>query len=301
MFKYIDTKLQKSVGYLENSDFRLYLANQEALNLYEFKEGVEGTLQELISMLFNHYNADMITATSIYNEDFYVTLGRKEGNITGRLYHNICSLSRDLRKFLYHKRHRSEELVNLDIRNSQPLFLNILLKQEFKDKPVPADVQHYIDLTSSGQFYEFLMDQLRIPREKRKKFKISMFGKIFYCTTHYSIRQVEGKLFRSIFPNVAAFIEKKKGNNDRGHKALSLEMQKAEADIIIGQVVKKLQRRRKFVLTIHDSTVVLKKDAEEAQELIKRVFMQETSLEPTINIESLAPSLTESTLLPVAA
>ncbi|WP_125921820.1 hypothetical protein [Hymenobacter lapidarius] len=71
-----------------------------------------------------------------------------------RVYTFLTNLATHLRPFLYHTKYEEELLVNLDIRNSQPFLLNVLLNRRYEGQERPADVQHYMELTAAGTFYD---------------------------------------------------------------------------------------------------------------------------------------------------
>ena len=69
-----------------------------------------------------------------------------------------------------------EAIYNIDLSNSHPFLFNKIILEMFgatyEDIPeLPADVQHYIKLTKSGKFYEFIMDKLNVKEQDRSSFK----------------------------------------------------------------------------------------------------------------------------------
>jgi hypothetical protein len=80
----------------------------------------------------------------------------------GRFHSNLTNLKTSMRRFLTYG---GQPLVNLDIRNSQPLFFGILLAEQYRPVPMPMhpDVRLYLDLVQAGQFYDHLMEAGRIP------------------------------------------------------------------------------------------------------------------------------------------
>jgi hypothetical protein len=69
----------------------------------------------------------------------------------GRVHTNLTNLKSSMRAFLSH---RGRPLVNLDIRNSQPLFFGVLLREKYASGPMPDDVRHYLELVQAGRFYD---------------------------------------------------------------------------------------------------------------------------------------------------
>ncbi|MBF9237470.1 hypothetical protein I2I05_08670 [Hymenobacter sp. BT683] len=264
-------------GLLNVNDARLALAQDDnaGLTLY-------GILKNSI---VNQHGTDQIAISKIANLHFF----HKRKVSKSRLYTNLSNISTELRKFLYHKDHAYNPLVNLDIRNSQPFILACLLKKQYGDASIlPEDVQHFIDLTMTGKFYDCIMDRMNIAATERKEFKVQFFANIFFCTNEYAKRTQDGKLFKELFPNVYAIIVQMKTKDALGgHEKLAIAMQHLEADIILGAVGKKLEAEGIWYNTIHDSVVVSIQAADRTRELMLEAFRQEVGIVPTINTEVL--------------
>ncbi|KUG07445.1 hypothetical protein [Solirubrum puertoriconensis] len=228
----------------------------------------------LLSNLHDQHSSDQKAIRKIATQKYFFHQPDK----LSRVYTNLSNLSTDLRNFLRHQDDHGAALVNLDIRNSQPYLLSLLLIDHYRGQVLPEDVQQYIHLTATGKFYDFVMDSLEVT-ENRKAFKVQFFASVFFCTNHYSARTEEGKWFRKQFPNVAALVERNKQGN---HANLAILMQRREAGIILQTIGKELQRRDIWYQTIHDSIVVLAKDAQQAKELILEAFFNEVGVAPTV-------------------
>ena len=186
---------------------------------------------------------------------------------TSRIYTNISSLPADFRRFLNVKG-SNQPLVNLDLKNSQPYIFGLLLRAKYQGQQLPSDVEHYISLTATGQFYEFMMGQLGIPLEEeaRAEFKTTFFAQLFFCKARHSKRTKEGKVFQHHFPQVFALIESlkvegrlmgKRGNGKDWETALlPLQMQQREAHTIHEVIGLQLAQKGLWFATIHDSVVV---------------------------------------------
>src|SRR5262249_39217503 len=97
----------------------------------------------------------------------------------GRVHTNLTNLNSGLRGFLSY---RGTPLVNLDIRNSQPLVFAILLRKHHGPAAaLPADARRYVELVQDGRFYDHLMDEAGIPAGRRSAFKRQFFGHVFFC------------------------------------------------------------------------------------------------------------------------
>jgi hypothetical protein len=207
----------------------------------------------------------------------------------GRVHHNITNLSKKIRPFL---RYNNQPLVELDVRNAQPLLFNFLISNYLEGEKCtiskflpyvhPLDIQIFKKLTEEGKFYNYLMDELDI-KEDRDEFKIRFFSKVFYSRENANYVPEERKKFRKLFPNVANIISYYKKDD---YRDLAVQLQKIEADIMIKKVIPGLERKKIFVLTIHDSVLVQPEMVEAVKNIILNEF-QKFDLRPTLKIKNL--------------
>ena len=274
-------------GFLAESKFLSSIYSLMVVQVMEAelkrKENAGITVYELLkASITNQYNADVISIKKIVKEDFFI----EQPDPESRIYTNLTNISTDLRQFLYHK--TGKNMSNMDIPNSQPYLFSILLKGKYEGQKLPEDVQKYITLTSTGKFYEYVMNLLDVPASERKAFKIQFFAKIFYCTTHYSVRTREGKLFKKEFKNVYALINEYK---EECYKNLSIRMQRTEANIILNNIGDELKQRNIWYSTIHDSVVVMKEHQEEVKTWIISKFLDSVGVAPKVAAEDLLGGL----------
>ena len=199
----------------------------------------------------------------------------------GRVHTNLTNLKSSMRHFLTH---RGRSLVNLDIRNSQPLFFGVLLTEMFRSKPMPKDVRLYLDLVQGGQFYDYLMGAVEVSAEGRSRFKQEFFGKVFFCAND-PVKD-SARLFGEQFPNVYTAIRSMKADS---YCALAHRLQRAESALMIGHVANRLMIEMPdvFVATIHDSAVTTVEDADEVKAIMLAEF-RKIDLNPTINLHVLS-------------
>ena len=119
--------------------------------------------------------SNLLSIKWLENEYWWFTVDSK-GN---RLHTNITNLNSALKSFV---KYAGQELVQVDIRNSQPYlsiklleqFYNISPNKENNNNPYNtimlvkgdetidiSDVYRYIDLVVGGRFYEFLVDEMK--------------------------------------------------------------------------------------------------------------------------------------------
>lgn len=223
---------------------------------------------------------------------------------TGRLYTNITNLYKHLRPFL---RYQGQELVQVDIANSQPFFFNFLLpemwphkgietdnnndnmrgKREKKKKrrisatPDYSDIESYRARTQSGKFYDHLLAELNRSKGTnytREEFKPTAFGKIFFCKRESNFHYKESKIFKEIYPNVFKVILREKLHD---HRELALKLQRAEAEIMIEKIAIPLAEEIP-IFTIHDSIMTTPQHLARVTKFIQKTFAEELGIVPTL-------------------
>ncbi|MBK8552799.1 MAG: hypothetical protein IPL53_17750 [Ignavibacteria bacterium] len=85
------------------------------------------------------------------------------------------------------------------------------------------------------------MKETGVKKEDRQKFKKDFFGKIFFCNSrdHYTYK--EAKLFKKLFPNVYRIVGHYKKED---YTQLAISLQRAEADLMINKVCKRIAEER---------------------------------------------------------
>lgn len=200
-----------------------------------------------------------------------------------RVHQNWANLANKVKKHVYLE--SGEELVNADIRCSQPLMLAILLRQKYERASAPAQVNNYIQECENGTLYETLADAAGVAITDRKKFKRRFFKKVLYGRNENATKSPEWNVFSSLFPQAAAFVEERKRGS---HKALSHALQRMESEIIIDKVIAGIAAdyhpEHYFALTIHDSITVTRSNEIDIQRRMLDAF-NEYGVYPTIKIE----------------
>jgi hypothetical protein len=138
-----------------------------------------------------------------------------------------------------------------------------------------------VDLVQSGQFYDFLMEEARIPAEARSAFKERFFGRVFFCKNDPVTE--EAQAFGRVFPNVYSVIRNLKVDD---YKSLATKLQRRESSIIIGGVATHcmVEMPHVFVATIHDSVLTTSRYAEAIRGIMMDEF-RKVDLVPTLRVE----------------
>lgn len=200
-----------------------------------------------------------------------------------RVHNNFVNFPRLLRHFLHLE--TGEQLVNLDVRNSQPLMLCVLLKEHYQGKNLPLDVQAYILQCQEGRFYEAFSEAAGIPIADRKQFKQKLFAEVFFGRNESSDKSQAFQALKTTYPNVAAYIADVKKQD---YKSLAVALQRVESKIIIDGVIGGLAADYHpedfFALTIHDSITTTLSNKQEVMMRMEKAFAKE-GIKATINAE----------------
>jgi len=181
-------------------------------------------------------------ATRFHEKDIYFT----NNNASGRLYNSFTGIKRDYRQFI-HEKGTDDVLDHLDLSNSQPFLLNYYLMQHYGVTP-PKDVLDYINLTSTGQLYEYIQDEVNPSNLKRDDLKKSIMKDLFFKATHYST-ELE-KAFQMHFPSVYYLIQSMK---QKDYRLFSIELQRLESKLFVHLIGDNLRKDNIYFLTVHDS------------------------------------------------
>ena len=181
----------------------------------------------------------------------------------GRMHTNFTVLRREIRRrFVFIN---GEPTSEIDLPNSQPLFLATLMKRELNNKELMKDdITRYFDLVYNGLLYEEIMEKGGI--EDREDAKTFMYKVLFGINGD---KRSYNTAFRSIFPSVYSFIVNFK--ESRGdYRSLSHELQKLESEFIYNGVIKRIMETDDKIrlFTVHDSICV----SESNKEVVRDIF-----------------------------
>jgi hypothetical protein len=205
--------------------------------------------------------------TTVYERNLYSVESIKNGHIFyhfdtyGRMHTNFTILKGFIRKNCLLI--GGEETCEIDIPNSQPLLLSILMRDS-----VGVDREEFKlfkMLVETGNFYQYILDNWGEDLEK-SQIKNIVYKVLFGKNPNNS--KVDKK-FSQIFPTVHKFIKKYK--SDLGnYKSLSWKLQGMESNLIFNVIISKIISLNPEIeiVTIHDSIIVKKK----WRELVQGVF-----------------------------
>jgi hypothetical protein len=160
-----------------------------------------------------------------------------------------------------------EETCEIDIKNSQPLFLSKLIKDSGTKWVKDEEFELFRELTLSGNYYQYMMNVLGIKNRNEAK---ELTYKVLFGRNITSSKADIG--FRKAFPTIHNFIKLYKKDNGN-YKMMAYDLQKAESNLIFNRIIKRvidLYPEIKMI-TVHDSIVFPKK----YKDIVNDIFEQE--------------------------
>lgn len=233
---YIDIQFEKSIYYLDNLEDKthdVYNKNKYSVEAIDDKH------------IFYHF------------DDF------------GRMHTNYTILKSFIRKNCLLI--EGEETFEVDIQNSQPLFLTKIISSWNNTNIDQNEYSLFRQLTLNGKFYDYVMDRLNI---KDRNIIKKMTYKVFFGKNNKHSK--EDIMFSSLFPSIHEFIKvyKKFHNN---YKQLAYDLQKLESNLIFNKVIKKVMDLypNARIITVHDSIM----SSRSYEKRIKNIFYTELKKE----------------------
>ena len=241
--------LKKSYLTFNNSPIPFEIRDKLINDLYDVTIDVENSMsliedlrsKKIIS--YNKYWKNMLSIENIGIQNMFFKFDEY-----GRMHTNFTVLKREIRK--NHLKIDGEEIAEVDISNSQPLFLAVLMKNELPTiKLFNPEFSRYFNLVKNGLIYEELMSKCDI--EDRNEAKIMMYKVLFGINGD---SQKYNRMFYNLFPNVYNFIKEYKDANDN-YKSLSHILQNYESKFIFNTVIDHIYKIYPEIklFTVHDS------------------------------------------------
>jgi hypothetical protein len=278
-------------------------ARNEALKLYPLlpSRGIRGDIKNKVPKRNKRLKAEYLI-DKLANKRFYYSIDEN----VGRFHSSLTNLKKEFRNYITYN---GQRLVNVDIKNSQPLFSTILFNKDFYSKKglfnihyIPSisntlsnnihslnditimivkrlekdgnqDIKKYIDFVNSGAFYKEIYNYMYPQQQFDKKVAKVMFFKIYFSKN----RSMKGRSkepkrrFKKFFPSTYEVFRLLKLCD---HTALSRILQRIESIIMIQNVIPRIAQERPDlpVFTIHDSVVTTVGN----EDYVARVINEET-------------------------
>lgn len=264
----------------------------------------------------SRYTKILIASQALYKlhkQHFYYQVDKN----VNRFHSNLTNFKKELRNYLTYD---GQKLVNIDIKNSQPLFSLILFKPEFYNpkslhniyqyshifnitpsitinafsfmleeclqKTNKQALKEYSDMVNSGDFYKCISDKL-YPGSKfdKKRIKVMVLTVFFSDNRFIAQREAEGKrAFKTHFPEVYKVFSLIKKKNKR---ILARILQSIESNIVINKVTKRINAEKPTlpIFTIHDSVATLQGYEDYVANIITEEVKKLTDLDVKLGYE----------------
>lgn len=270
-----DKKLSKKITNLLNSEKKTVIDRGDAYSYVTVC--MENLILDKEKASKHSKNEFHNISIDLFSEKFSVI--DKTGN---RLHNNLTNVPTPLRKFLSLN---GEELTQVDIKNSQPIFLYTMLR----NYKIPIEeLDKYKEIVCKTGFYEFFADKLnfKLTEENRQQFKRSIFGGVLFDVNRKTLSKYEN-VFNNEFPNIFNIIRSIKNKN---HKDVSIMLQREESKFIFYCVeVLKFENKSKLpLLTIHDSIVTTTGNEQKVRTKMMELFQKLYTIEPKLKVEKFA-------------
>ncbi len=250
-----------------------------------------GALKVINQMMdIEKHNYSLAAYTRINNGQIYY----KVDKTAGRFHSPVTNFPSELREFI---RIRGRQLLNVDIKNSQPYFITVLLHDPgrianlLKDEQLgmmlktlqvkqTEDVRRYVSIVK-GRFYEYLQKEFAkeghaMPRKdvKEKAFQV-LFGS--------SRRNSEyKKIFARKFPEVTRVFNLIKGDD---YRQLSILLQKVEAHLVLDVILPKVYSEGIIAVSIHDSIMTTPDQIITVRGIMERELTKFVGFPPRLKVE----------------
>jgi hypothetical protein len=245
----------------------------------------------------------------------------KRNKTNKRLDTNITNIPKVLRQFIV-----TPNLVSIDLKNSQPFMLFLILNHIIKHNNKPSNAL-CIHIKNSNLLKFFgawaIKDILKLHKFDEKQFSVELskfndwtqsgqFYDNFISNYESEITRAEVKqsMIRVLFSNnhivnnFKSFIPYKKEKatfakvfphiydiifklKTKNNKNLANTLTKIESYLFIDIICKKLHDNNITPLTIHDSIIVPESVAEQTLKIMQEAFFEQTGFNPTFDVEKI--------------
>src|SRR5690606_23788807 len=194
-------------------------------------------------------------------------------------HNNLTNIASELRPYI---RYNDSTITQVDIKNSQPLFLYLMMKSKYY---IPQEeLDKYKEVVCEYGFYEFFADKLgyELDENTRKEFKQGVFGNVLFNKRTLYVNKYE-EVFKQEFPSIFYVIKKIK---EKDHTDVAKLLQKTESSFIFG-CVDRLRIENKIPLfTLHDSILSTTGNENIIEKVIREEFYKKYSLNIKLSIET---------------
>lgn len=280
----------------------------------------EGAKQLLISnsTTIENYNFNLVRLDELHDKNYRYSVDQT----AHRFHSNLTNLKTDFRQFITYG---NDDLVSVDIRNSQPFFSLLLLRPDFYENfesPIniqsiyshifnysthttplniplmickcsesiaSKEIQEFSELVLSGQIYEYLAkeiyDEKGIVYGDRRELKNEFFH-AFY-SPNQTIGKPDAHLRRLFRDRFPAVYEIFSLIKRKDHRLFPILLQRIESFIVVEQICARIAQMRPHlpIYTVHDSIVTTVGNEGFIEAIIREEIERLTGYVPNLNIE----------------
>lgn len=278
--------------------------------------GIRGTIIGMASDKVKRYKA-IYSIQKFDKQDFYYSVDLN----VGRFHTNLTNIKSEIRNFITYD---GLKLVNVDVKNSQPLFSTLLFNKDFYTEKkgqhinifnIPtsfsllssnsfsysstiimlvktlqkSDLQefdNYFEMVNSGEFYKKISDLVFPSRIFNKKSIKKLIFTIFFSNNRFigQSKAKDKKVFSKKLPAVYNLFKAIKVKN---HRALAHILQRIESIVIIEKVVKRISVEKPDlpIFTIHDSVATTIGNEDYVASIIEEEVYKLTGLNARLGME----------------
>lgn len=289
IYKLNDSIITGEIKRYQNSDNILLKKYKNTISLVDdssnYQNGIipdvkKKIVEDLFSVKIDYsksifYLDSTLQDIDIYNKNKYSVECIKENHIFyhfddyGRFHTNFTILKSFIRKncLLID----GDETCEIDINNSQPLFLCRLINDH--DVFIVDDVEFnfFKQLTINGNFYQYLIDNCEYSIDKKKAKEIVY--RVFFGKNY---KNKYDDFFKKLFPTIYSFIKSYK-REMLDYRSLAYALQRAESDLIFNKIIKKIMSiyPEIKVVTVHDSIICSKKYKDVVEIIFNKILKDE--------------------------
>jgi hypothetical protein len=229
-----------------------------------------------------HITDENKICTSIMVTDIFEQKFAKKDNTGNRLHNNLTNLPTPLRAFTTIN---NQQLCQVDIKNSQPLFLYIALRNYSINK---IELDKYKNVVCETGFYEFFAEKLNfiLNQSNRNSFKKKIFGGVLFDKNRSYLSKYE-TIFKNEFPEMFSVIRSIKSKK---YEEVAIMLQKTESKFIFSCIEELMciTKNKIELLTIHDSICTVVGKEHTVKKIMEEQFEKTYFIKVKLKVEKFA-------------
>lgn len=269
----------------KNLEIRYEDALVHSQNRYK-NELLEAKTQAEEISAYKRYSSRISSINAIKNGKVNKTLRFRINNTNKRLDTNLTNMASDLRPFIV----GYENMAYLDLRNSQPVLFNIILKtyRSGVSEEIISELDRYLKITSSGVWYEELIRVFSIKYGNDEALSLeearNLAKQVWMLLAYSKNSHLIGlkNQFSKHYPFVFSVMESIK---NKQYEQFAISLQIIESEIFINEISKELVKVGIIPYTIHDGLLVPKEHEQATLKIMQTILNARLGAVPLIKVE----------------